>query len=102
MKVIVLPKIGTARLTMWPAIDPLVKSVIGTREARSQTAASGFAGCQIDRAMLEPASAAKRLGSSQVDDDRIQASRRSIGGGNTIARGGTIFPPHAIVRNDAD
>jgi len=29
MKVIVLAKTGTARLTMWPAIDPLVKSVIG-------------------------------------------------------------------------
>ena len=28
MNVMVLPKIGTARLTMWPAIEPLVRSVI--------------------------------------------------------------------------
>jgi hypothetical protein len=41
-------------------------------------------------------------GPAGSDDDRIQAQGWFTGQGNKIARGGTIFPSHAIVRNAAD
>src|ERR1700710_1651951 len=56
MKVIVLAKIGTARLTMWPAIEPLVKSVIGMprpdipNDDRIQTSRQVYRSRQYDTA----------------------------------------------------
>jgi len=62
-----------------------------------------LAGCKIDsRDFLVLGEALKCFaGPAGSDDDRIQAQGWFTGQGNKITRGGTVFPPHAIVRNDA-